>query len=422
MKRILLCLLAGAVAAHGQRFNCGVSKPGEHEVTTSSQFAPSLWGFDLNTAAEVSGGSCNSSNPYFFSASLPEGNYRVTVVFGGRQSSTTTVRSESRRLMLEKVSVEANGKVSRSFDVNVRFAEIAGEADRSVKLKPREEGSLDWDHKLTLEFNGDHPSIRSLTITPIKEPTIYLAGDSTVVDQSVEPWAAWGQMLPRFFRPGVVVANHAESGETIRSFIKEERLAKIMSLIQQGDYLFLQFGHNDQKPNAVSLEDYKSLLTETIAKVREKGATPVLVTSVNRRTFDGNGRITNSLGLYPAAVHEVAATNHVALIDLNTMSKILFEAMGVEGSLKAFMHYPANAFPNQVEAISDDTHFNSYGAYELARCVAQGIRDTRLPVKKFLVRDLSKFDPAHPDSQATFSLPFTPPPPRVNDVMKIPQS
>ena len=261
-----------------------------------------------------------------------------------------------------------------------------------------------------------------MTITPIKEPTIYLAGDSTVVDQSAEPWAAWGQMLPRFFRPGVVVANHAESGETIRSFIKEERLAKIMSLIQQGDYLFLQFGHNDQKPNPVSLEDYKSLLTETIAKVREKGATPVLVTSVNRRTFDGNGRITNSLGLYPAAVHEVAATNHVALIDLNTMSKILFEAMGVEGSLKAFMHYPANAFPNQVEAISDDTHFNSYGAYELARCVAQGIRDTRLPVKKFLVRDLSKFDPAHPDSQATFSLPFTPPPPRVNDVMKIPQS
>jgi lysophospholipase L1-like esterase len=116
---------------------------------------------------------------------------------------------------------------------------------------------LDWDAKLTLEFNGDHPSFRELRIEPIHETTIYLAGDSTVVDQDVEPWAAWGQMLPRFFRPGVVVANHAESGETTRSFVTEQRLAKVMSLIQPGDYLFIQFAHNDQKPNAVSLDDYR---------------------------------------------------------------------------------------------------------------------------------------------------------------------
>jgi len=422
MKGILFSLLAGAIAAHGQRFNCGVSKPGELEVTRGSQYAPSLWGFDLKTEAETSAASCTSSSPFFFSVSLPEGNYRVTVALGGREASTTTVRSEARRLMLEKVSVKANGKVTRSFDVNVRFPEIAGDADRSVKLKPREVGSLDWDHKLTLEFNGDHPSIRSLTIKAIKEPTIYLAGDSTVVDQSVEPWAAWGQMLPRFFRPGIVVANHAESGETIRSFIQEERLAKIMSIIQPGDYLFLQFGHNDQKPNAVSLDDYEELLTETIAKVRAKGATPVLVTSMNRRTFDGDGKITNSLGPYPAAVREVGAANHLALIDLNTMSKTLFEAMGGEGSMKAFMHFPANAFPNQSEAISDDTHFNSYGAYELARCVVQGIRGAKLPLRKFLIRDLQSFDPAHPDPQAPFSLPPTPPPARIHDVIKIPQS
>ena len=130
---------------------------------------------------------------------------------------------------------------------------------------------------------------------------IYLAGDSTVVDQDVEPWAAWGQMLPRFFRPGVVVANHAESGETTRSFVTEQRLAKIMSLIQPGDYLFIQFAHNDQKPNAVSLEDYKKLLIDYIAQARAKRATPVLVTSMNRRTFDAEGKITNSLAAYPGA-------------------------------------------------------------------------------------------------------------------------
>ena len=131
--------------------------------------------------------------------------------------------------------------------------EIAGDATQRVKLKPREVGSLDWDSKLTLEFNGEHPGFRSIEIKPIRETTIYLAGDSTVVDQDVEPWAAWGQMLPRFFRPGVVIANHAESGETIRSFEGERRFAKVMSLIQPGDYLFMQFGHNDQKPNAVSV-------------------------------------------------------------------------------------------------------------------------------------------------------------------------
>jgi lysophospholipase L1-like esterase len=252
--------------------------------------------------------------------------------------------------MLEKVFVKAKGSVTRTFDVNVRVPEIAGDLAQLVKLKPREVGNLDWDSKLTLEFNGDHPSFRSLAIKPIKETTVYLAGDSTVVDQDVEPWAAWGQMLPRFFRPGVVVANHAESGETIRSFQGERRLMKVMTLIQPGDYLFLQFGHNDQKPNAVSIDDFRKLLIDYIAQTRAKGATPVLVTSMNRRTFDASGKITNSLAGYPDAVREVAADQRVALIDLNSMSKNLFEAMGTEGSLKAFMHYPANAFPNQTRA------------------------------------------------------------------------
>ena len=323
--------------------------------------------------------------------------------------------------MLEKVSVKANASVTRAFDVNVRVPEIAGDSTQRVRLKPREIGNLDWDGQLTLEFNGEHPSFRSLAIEPIKEPTIYLAGDSTVVDQDVEPWAAWGQMLPRFFRTGVVVANHAESGETIRSFEGERRFAKVMSLIQPGDYLFMQFGHNDQKSNAVSIDDYKKLLAEYIAQTRAKGATPVLVTSMNRRTFDADGKITNSLAGYPDAVREVASAQRVALIDLNAMSKTLFEAMGTEGSMKAFMHYPADAFPNQTQAISDDTHFNTYGAYELARCIAHGIRQAKLPLRKFLTKDIPGFDPSKPDPQADFNLPATPIPPRTANVMKVPQ-
>lgn len=148
----------------------------------------------------------------------------------------------------------------------------------------------------------------------------------------------------------------------------------------------------------------------------------MLVTSMNRRTFDADGKITNSLAGYPDAMREVAATQHVALIDLNAMSKTLFEALGPDRSMKAFMHYPANSFPNQNEAISDDTHFNKYGAYELARCLVHGIREAKLPLRKFLSKDMPDFDPARPDALATFDLLATPIPPKTENVMKVPQT
>ena len=423
MKQIaLVFLLAIAIASPAQTFVCGKSHTGGTLLTAGSIYSATAPGFDLQTLPQIDSRSCSSEKPFFFSVALPEGSYRVTVKLGGAQPSTTTIWAEARRLMLEKVAVKADGSVTRKFDVNVRVPAIAGDVSRTVHLKPREVGNLNWDTKLTLEFNGNHPSFRELRIEPIQETTIYLAGDSTVVDQDVEPWAAWGQMLPRFFRPGVVVANHAESGETTRSFVTEQRLAKVMSLIKPGDYLFIQFAHNDQKPNAVSLDDYRKLLADFIAQARARGATPVLVTSMNRRTFDAEGKITNSLAGYPGAMREVAAQQHAALIDLNAMSKALFEALGPEGTLRAFMHYPAKSFPNQNEAISDDTHFNGYGAYELARCVVHGIRQAKLPLRKFLTNDLSDFNPAAPDSVDTFSLPATPIPPKTANVTKIPQT
>jgi lysophospholipase L1-like esterase len=386
-------------------------------------------GFDLGTEPILTGRSCSSATPFFFSANLPEGTYRVTVTLGGPQAAVTTVRSESRRLQLERIPTAAGASSTHTFDVNIRYPEIAPKTytdpnvtlKTSVKRKPREYDNLDWDHKLTLEFNGDHPSLRALTIAPIKEPVIYLAGDSTVVDQDIEPWAAWGQMLPRFFTPGVVVSNHAESGETIKSFVGEQRFAKIFSVIQPGDYLFMQFNHNDQKPGAVLLDEYNKLLREYIANARAAGATPVLVTAMHRRTFDENGHIANSLGAYPEAVRTTAAETHTALIDLNAMSKTLWETLGPEPAKKAFMHYPANSFPNQEKPIDDDTHFNSYGAYELARCIVKGIREANLPLAKYLTKEVPDIDPTHPDPQATFSLPVTPI--RIKtDVTKVPQT
>jgi lysophospholipase L1-like esterase len=414
------------------KYACGPANRMFATLSSTSIATDTQAGFDLNTLPTFTGKSCTSDKPFFFSVPISEGSYRVTVVLGGDQPAVTTVWSEARRLSLEKIATKPNASITQSFDVNIRVPEINGNPAHGVKLKPREIDSLDWDNKLTLEFNGDHPSFRSISIEPladpIHEPTLYLAGDSTVVDQDVEPWAAWGQMLPRFFRPGVVVANHAESGETIKSFVAEQRFAKIFSLIQPGDYLFLQFNHNDQKINpkthepVVTIEEYKQLLTEYIAKARAAKATPVLVTSMNRRTFDPSGHITNSLASYPDAMREVAVQQHVALIDLNAMSKTLFEALGPEASMKAFMHYPANAFPNQTEPISDDTHFNKYGAYELARCIVHGIREANLPIQDFLIKTIPDFNPAHPDPEPSFNLPATPIPPKTTDATKVPQT
>ena len=417
---VLLLFLASALAASGQKFVCGEARTGAVLLNENSIFSPTAAGFDLGSRPEVAGQSCSSTKPFFFSITLPEGSYRVTVKIGGTYASTTTVRAEARRLMLEQITVKAGGTVTRSFDVNLRTPVIAGNAEQTVQLKPRELTSLEWDNKLTLEFNGNRPSFRSLRIVPIHETTIYLAGDSTVVDQEQEPWAAWGQMLPRFFRPGVVVANHAEPGETTRSFIREQRLSKILSLIRPGDTLFIQFAHNDQKPNAVALDDYRKLLADYIAQTRAKAATPVLVTSMNRRTFNDHGQIVDSLGGYPDAMRDVAAQQQVTLIDLNAMSKTLFEAMGPAGTLKAFVHYPANTYSGQTTPLEDETHFNNYGAYELARCIVHGIRQSRLPLSKLLVKDQPDFNPATPDAAATFLLPATPIQPKPENAAKTP--
>ncbi len=368
-------------------------------------------GFDLATAPTTfTGDACASDKPFFFSIPATDGDFKVTVVLGGPEPSTTALRAESRRLLLLEKSLPAGASATETFVLNVRLPRIAG-TDQDVKLKPREIGALDWDNKLTLEFNGEHPSVRSITVEPVTNvPTVYLAGDSTVVDQDKEPWAAWGQMLPLFVTDRVSIANNAESGETIKSFVGERRYAKVMSTIKRGDYVLIQFAHNDQKPGTgfVSIPEYKDLMKRFIAEAKTKGATTILVTAMNRRNFDPDGKIKQTLGDYPQATRDVAAEQHVGLIDLNAMSKTLFQTMGPQGTLKAFVHYPAHTFPGQDEELKDDTHFNSYGAYELARAVVQTIRDQHLPLEQYLRPGIAPFNPAHPDPLATWHLPPSP--------------
>jgi len=322
---------------------------------------------------------------------VSEGNYRVTITLGDQISeSITTVKAESRRLMLKKVQTLPGEFETRTFIVNVRNSQIAGGGQ--VRLKDREIGVVHWDNQLTLQFSNKNPCVYAIEITKVDDAiTVYLAGDSTVTDQTREPWASWGQMLPRFFKPDVAIANHAESGESLKSFIGERRLEKILSQIKAGDYLFIQFAHNDQKPGSAHVEPfttYKEHLKLFINEARKHGATAVLVTSMHRRRFDAEGKIINTLGDYPEAMRQTATGENVALIDLNAMSKVFFEALGPEKSKKAFVHYPAGTFPGQNEELKDDSHFNEYGAYEIARYVAEAIKKSNLDLAKYVIDDL----------------------------------
>ncbi|WP_431294638.1 rhamnogalacturonan acetylesterase [Pedobacter sp. P26] len=242
-----------------------------------------------------------SSKPFYFSVSVPEGNYKIKVTLGDPNAEMlTTVKAESRRLMLENVKTTAGQSLTKTFIVNVKDRHIAGE--QAVSLKPRELTKLDWDDKLTLEF--DHQTaLQALEIKRVEDQiTVFLAGNSTVVDQDDEPWASWGQMIPRFFKPGVAIANHAESGLTLGSFLGSKRLAKILSIMKPGDYLFIEFGHNDQKdkgPGDGAYQSYTERLKTFISEVKKKGGILVVVTSTSRRSFGAAGKIVNSLGDFP---------------------------------------------------------------------------------------------------------------------------
>jgi len=393
-------------------FGTGNSHPGYAEIRPTTVYNRQLgYGFMNATALDASRqGICADDKPFLFSVDVPEGNYDVTLSLGGASESITTVKAEARRLLIDKVQVPQGKAITRSFTINVRSSRLAnGEV---VGLKKDEQNEFDWDGRLTLEFNNLHPCVNSLRIEPNDHAiTVYLAGDSTVTDQRREPWAAWGQMLPRFFKAGVAIANHAESGESLKSFIGEKRLEKLLETIRAGDYLFIQFAHNDQKPGASHVDaftTYQEYLKFYIDEARRKGALPVLVTSMHRRNFDDAKKIVNTLGDYAEAVRQLARQENVPMIDLNAMSKTLFETLGPEETLKAFVHFPAGTFPGQDAELKDDTHFTPYGAYELARCIVAGIEENKLGIAKYLVEDAGQFDPAHPDAVTNWNLPPSP--------------
>ena len=392
-------------------FGDGKSAKGYTKVLSSDVYSSSKgYGFDLGSVVSsidrkgkdpLTSDFITSDKPFYFSVNVPEGNYNVTITFGDlKEATSSTVKAESRRLMLENIVTKPGEFVIKTFTINRKDKQI--NSSETVKLKDRELSKLDWDDKLTFEFNNTKPAITGLEIAKAKEEvTVFLCGNSTVVNQDDEPWASWGQMIPNFFKAGVSIANHAESGLTLGSFMGSKRLEKIMSVIKPGDYLFVEFGHNDQKekgPNDGAWKSYTQRLKFFINEAKRIGAIPVIVTSTARRSFDSTGKIFNSLGDFPAAARKAAAEEGVALIDLNVMSSQFYESLGAEESKKAFVHYPANSYPNQTKALADNTHFNPYGAYELAKCIIEGIKLNKLGLTHYLKDPTTTFNPSKPDT------------------------
>ena len=402
------CSATAATTSYKFDFGPGKIEPGYTQVLPTTTYSASLgYGFEPGSKIfgvhrggpdALRGSFCTSDKPFFFSVALPEGNYNVTVTLGDASGeSTTTVKAESRRLMLERIHTAAGKFETRTFTVNIRTPRISD--TQRVSLKKREIGYLHWDDKLTLEFSDARPCVCGVEITPAPDAiTVYLAGDSTVTDQPREPYNSWGQMLPRFFKAGVAVANHAESGESLKSFTGAHRIDKILSTIKPGDYLFIQFGHNDQKDKsrgAGAFTTYKASLQKYIEEARTRKAIPVLVTPVSRRSFGEDGKIENNLGDFPDAVRQTAQEMQVPLIDLNAMSQKFYEAMGPDESARAF-------------APRDHTHHDNYGSYELAKCVVEGIRKSSPALASHLVGDAPAFDPSQPDSIDNFKIPADP--------------
>ena len=397
-KQLLLTMLAAMPFAglSAQTFDFDLTKPQPTYTTDNGA------GYDLLPAPTAK----KPAEPFYFSVKVPDGNYRVSVVLGSKKrAGETTVRAEGRRLMGENIVTKKGKTTELSFVVNKRSPQI--DEKTRVRIKEREKDYLAWDDKLTLEFNGAMPTVQRIHIERDDQvPTIYLCGNSTVVDQNNEPWASWGQMITRWFDDGVSISNHAESGLTARTFLGAGRLDKILTTLKPGDLLIAEFGHNDEKekrPGDGAWYHYVYNLKIFIDQVRGKGADIVFCTPTQRRAFEADTKtIKNTHGDFPAAMKMVAEREHVPVIDLNQMTKTFFETLGFEDSKRALVHYPANTFPNQQKELADNTHFNPYGAYEVAKCVVMGMKQLQLPLTKHLRPDWQDFDPAQPDDWRTF--------------------
>ncbi|WP_162558665.1 rhamnogalacturonan acetylesterase [Robertkochia solimangrovi] len=381
-----------------------------HHIDTSTEYSPGKFGFDFNTGASVmlEKKGALSSDPFYFSVALPEGNYRITAdIIHTDHNSPTVIKAESKRIMINETALKTGTVQSFTFTVNVHGTKINDSV--IVNLKERELSALNYDEKLTLEFSKG-TLLNKLVIEPAESSvTLFLAGDSTVTDQDLEPWASWGQFITSYLNPNIAVANYAASGASLSSFKARRRWAKIISTLNAGDYVMIEFGHNDEKqkgPDAGPWKNYSDLLIEFVAQVKEKGGNPILITPTQRRFFNEDGTLKDTHGEYPDAMRKVAKDAGVPLVDLTAITTVVYQAWGDDASRKAFVQYPAGTFPGQTETLEDNTHFNNFGANEIALCILNDLQEEESSLVTYY-REPIKFNPESPNRFENWTLPLS---------------
>ncbi len=224
-------------------------------------------------------------------------------------------------------------------------------------------------------------------------PTLHLIGDSTMADKAKEPAnpeTGWGQALPALLKPDELrVVNYAMNGRSTKSFIDEGRWAKVVAALHAGDFVIIQFGHNDEKADkpavyAAPRGAYQENLRRFVREAREHGAAPILATPVARRKWSEAGELVDTHGDYPAALRAVAVEEKVPLLELNVLTTELERGHGVEGSKRLHLYYAGGVYERWKEPVKDDTHYSEYGAARVAALAVQEWLRLGLPLSDWV--------------------------------------
>lgn len=233
--------------------------------------------------------------------------------------------------------------------------------------------------------------ITAMAFTQKKEVTVYLIGDSTVAEKEIKayPEAGWGMPFSYFFNNQVKIDNRAKNGRSTKSFIAEKRWESVLEVLKPGDYVFIQFGHNDEVPTkkvAATPEEFTANLMRFVQETKAKQAIPVLITSAARRKFDEQGKVIDTHKEYAELTRKTAEMLKVPLIDLSEDSMKLLQEFGEDKSKLLFNHLEKGQHPNYPEGKVDDTHFNELGARYMAELVLKRIKQLELPLAEYIVK------------------------------------
>jgi lysophospholipase L1-like esterase len=346
-------------------------------VTTHSRVALLLAAGTLAAAitttvpAAAASGATSPCTATECSYDVPPGTYEITVTLGSKTAAANTgLNVEARRTVLAPVSTAAGQLKQYSVTVNVRIPE---------SMPDGQEGN--GTPGLQVYLTGSKPALTSIQITAQHAPQVLIVSDSTAADWLDGPKRGWGQEFPQYFNAGISIANYGDSGSSTVSWLANPALfATVQKKIQPGDEVLIQLAHNDK---ATTQAVYTANLEKLIAGVRARSGVPVLVTPPVRHLFNSNGSLTpsglivNSLGVnLPAVMRQVAASEHVTLLDLTADSAALLEKLGPSASLKLYLGTTVSP--------ADYTHLNQYGATVISDLVRKELTAAKLPAAAFL--------------------------------------